>query len=165
MHSLINDYAAGLLGLTNLHACRCTSRRIGITRKISRTRSALKTWLNPWSSRCDRSTQHGKSNHCRNPFRLLPRTSEFWNHTLDGLAVLGAPSLFRVYRLQRLVPELVVVADSFHLKPLIRIIQSADRYQVLGLNRREIKLYRGESRCSRRDRAGSKMYRALSPRR
>jgi hypothetical protein len=44
---------------------------------------------------------------------------------------------------QRPVPELVVVADSFHVKPLMRILQSADRYQVLGLNRREIKLYQG----------------------
>jgi hypothetical protein len=37
----------------------------------------------------------------------------------------------------------MVVADTFHIKPLIRILQSADRYQVLGLNRREIKLYEG----------------------
>jgi len=59
------------------------------------------------------------------------------------LAVLAAPGLFRVYRLQRPVPELVVVADSFHTKPLMRILQSADRYQVLGLNRQEIKLFEG----------------------
>jgi Bacterial archaeo-eukaryotic release factor family 3 len=57
--------------------------------------------------------------------------------------MLGAPEFFRVYRLQRPVPEAVIVADSFHIKPLIRILQSADRYQVLGLNRREIKLFEG----------------------
>jgi hypothetical protein len=59
------------------------------------------------------------------------------------LAVLGASGLFRVYRLQRPLPELVVVADSFHMKPLMRILQSADRYQVLGLNRQQIKLFEG----------------------
>ena len=37
----------------------------------------------------------------------------------------------------------MVVAYSFHIKPLIRIVQSADRYQVLGLNRREVKLFEG----------------------
>jgi hypothetical protein len=37
----------------------------------------------------------------------------------------------------------VVVADSFHTKPLMRIIQSADRDQVLGLSRGEIKLFEG----------------------
>ncbi len=77
------------------------------------------------------------------PFLDLADDHDFWNHVLDGLAVLGAQGIFRVYRLQRPVPELAVAADSFHVKPLMRILQSADRYQVLGLNSREIKLYEG----------------------
>ncbi|MBK5226777.1 MAG: hypothetical protein JJD96_09545 [Thermoleophilia bacterium] len=77
------------------------------------------------------------------PFLALAGDRNFWNHTLDGLAVLGTRGMFRVYRLQRPVAELVVVADSFHTKPLIRILQSADRYQVLGLSRQEIKLFEG----------------------
>jgi len=35
------------------------------------------------------------------PFEALAHDHAFWNHTLDGLAVLGGPSLFRVFRLQR----------------------------------------------------------------
>lgn len=77
------------------------------------------------------------------PFQALADDPSFWNHTLDGLAVLSAGGLFRVYRLQRPVPELAVVADSFHIKPLIRILQSADRYQVLSLNQQEIRLFEG----------------------
>ncbi len=77
------------------------------------------------------------------PFLALANDRDFWNHTLDGLAVLGANGTFRVYKLQRPVAELAVAADSFHTKPLVRILQSADRYQVLGLNRREIKLFEG----------------------
>lgn len=77
------------------------------------------------------------------PFRKLEADRDFWNHTLDGLAVLGASNVFKVYKLQRPVPELAVVADSFHIKPLLRIRQSADRYQVLGLNRKEVKLFEG----------------------
>jgi hypothetical protein len=77
------------------------------------------------------------------PFLALADDRDFWNHTLDGLAVLGAKNIFRVYKLQRSVAELVVVADSFHTKPLIRILQSADRYHVLGLNRQKIKLFEG----------------------
>lgn len=77
------------------------------------------------------------------PFLALADDRDFWNHTLDGLAVLGAKGIFRVYKLQRPVAELVVVADSFHTKPLMRILQSADRYHVLGLNRKEIKLFEG----------------------
>jgi hypothetical protein len=77
------------------------------------------------------------------PFQKLIGDRDFWNHTLDGLAVLGAPGLFRVYRLQRPVPELAIVADSFHLKPLLLILQSADGYYVLGLSRQKITLFEG----------------------
>lgn len=77
------------------------------------------------------------------PFVALADDNDFWNHTLDGLAVLSARSMFRVYKLHRPVAELAVVADSFHSKPLMRILQSADRYHVLGLNRTEIKLFEG----------------------
>jgi hypothetical protein len=77
------------------------------------------------------------------PFNDLALDRDFWNHTQDGLAVLCAPHLFRIYKLQRPVPELAIVADSFHIKPLLRIVQSADRYQILGLNRGAIRLFEG----------------------
>ncbi len=77
------------------------------------------------------------------PFLALADDGDFWNHTLDGLAVLGATGMFRVYRLQRPVPELSIVADIFHTKPLMRILQSDGRYHVLGLSRQEIKLFEG----------------------
>ena len=77
------------------------------------------------------------------PFRALEEDREFWNHTLDGLAVFGSPDSFRAYQLQRTVPELAVVADSLHVKPIVRFVQSADRYQVLCLSRQEAKLYEG----------------------
>jgi hypothetical protein len=77
------------------------------------------------------------------PFEALADDRSFWNHTADGLAVLSAPGLFRVYRLQRPVAELVVVADSFHTKPLMRITQSADRYQILALSRNAFKVFEG----------------------
>lgn len=78
-----------------------------------------------------------------NPFLALADDRNFWKYTLNGLAVLGSRDMFRVYRLQRPVTELAVVADSFHIKPLIRILQSIDRYQILGLCRHEIKLFEG----------------------
>lgn len=76
-------------------------------------------------------------------FHELADDTGFWNHSLDGLAVLGAADVFRVYRLQRPMPELAIVADSFHVKPLLRILQSSDRYQILALNGFEIKLFEG----------------------
>jgi hypothetical protein len=39
------------------------------------------------------------------------------------------------------LPELVVVSESFHLKPLIRLLQFDERFQILALTRNEVKLY------------------------
>ncbi len=77
-------------------------------------------------------------------FHALPDDSDFWNHTLDGLAVLAAPGgFFKVITLQRTVKELAIAADSFHTKPLRRMLQSSDRFQVLALTMTGIKLYEG----------------------
>jgi len=78
------------------------------------------------------------------PFRALAHDRDFWNHTLDGLAVLGAPDFFRVFHLPRPVTELAVVAESFHIKPLWHFLQSVDRYQVLALSRDKIHLFEGD---------------------
>lgn len=77
------------------------------------------------------------------PFEALGRDVDFWNHTLDGLAAFAAPGWFEVIVLPRKVQELTVVADSFHTKPMRRMLQSTDRYHVLGLNQNEIKLFEG----------------------
>jgi hypothetical protein len=76
-------------------------------------------------------------------FQSLARDNRFWNYRTDALAIFSSPERFELYELQRPVRELVVIADSFHSKPLIRILQSADGYQVLCLNRHEAKLYEG----------------------
>jgi hypothetical protein len=77
------------------------------------------------------------------PFHSLGADETFWTHQYDGLAVLATATIFRVYRLQRRVPERAVVADSFHTKPLLRILQSADRFHVLGLSRKRARLFVG----------------------
>jgi hypothetical protein len=76
-------------------------------------------------------------------FRALTDDNAFWTHRLDGLAVLGSPTAFDVFDIPRAVPERVVVADSFHVKPLLRVVQSADRFHVLCLQREEVRLYEG----------------------
>jgi hypothetical protein len=77
------------------------------------------------------------------PLEALAEDHDFWNHTLEGLAVLSAPGLLRVYLLQRPVAAMAVVADSFHTKPLRQYLQSAARYQVLALSRRHVALFEG----------------------
>jgi len=76
-------------------------------------------------------------------FHDLAADGTFWNHTADGMAVFGSPEFFRIVRLQRPVPEIAIVASSFHVKPLLRIAQSADRFQLLCVNRRDVRLFEG----------------------
>ena len=73
----------------------------------------------------------------------LAADEAFWNHTADGLAVFCSPGYFRTVRMQRPLPERVIVGTSFHVKPLLRIEQSADRFQVLAIGRRDARLFEG----------------------
>jgi len=77
------------------------------------------------------------------PFETLASDNEFWKNTSDGLGVLGSPELFEVIRLHVPVEELVIVSDSFHIRPLLRILQSKDRYQLLALTLDSVHLYEG----------------------
>jgi hypothetical protein len=76
-------------------------------------------------------------------FDELADDEGFWLRRTDGLAILACANRFEIFELPRAVRELVMVADSFHVKPLLRIVQSADRYHVLALNRKEVRLYEG----------------------
>src|SRR6516162_382438 len=61
-------------------------------------------------------------------YRALEHNEDFWNHRTDGLAILSSPETFEIFELQRPVQELLVVASNFYTKPLVRVLQSADRY-------------------------------------
>lgn len=78
------------------------------------------------------------------PLNEIAKDNLFWNKSKEGLAVLANEDKCLVYRLPQTVYELAVVADSFHIKPLIRVYQSADRYNLLALNRTSFKLYEGD---------------------
>ena len=75
--------------------------------------------------------------------RALLDDEVFWQHPSEALAVFAAPRFFRNFWLPRQVSERVVVANRFYIKPLLRLAQAADRFQVLALNRERIRLFEG----------------------
>ena len=77
------------------------------------------------------------------PFYELEDDAEFWNNTLDGIAVLGNQTQCVIYNLQETFNEFATVANSFHIKPLIKAFQSLENYQLLGLSRNSFTLYQG----------------------
>lgn len=94
----------------------------------------------------DSLKQQGRGDQAKallKPFQDLMNDPDFWNSNRDGLAVFGAVDYFELFRLQRSVPELAVANDRMHLKPLLRIAQSADRYQILAITLNSVRLFEG----------------------
>ncbi len=74
-------------------------------------------------------------------------TEEFWTRPQEGLALFAdgnGPQGVSEFRLGSSVPELAVVADSFHLRPLFRELQRAGRYYLLRLSQGEVELLAGD---------------------
>lgn len=74
--------------------------------------------------------------------RQLDNTS-FWRGMSEGLAAFVTSTSTRFYRLPLSFDEIVVTGDRLHLKPLFPLIASNNRYYVLALGRRDVRLYQG----------------------
>ena len=59
------------------------------------------------------------------------------------LAVFVKPGLTRVHRLLHTTPAAAVLAETFHIKPLIRHAQAMRRYRVLCVSRHNVALFEG----------------------
>ena len=78
------------------------------------------------------------------PIAAIPSV-EFWRHQADGLAILRSADVLEEFRLPLRVPELVVVADSFHVRPLIRSLNLSERYFVLAISQNAVQLFEGST--------------------
>ena len=77
------------------------------------------------------------------PFHRLDADATFWQHTLDGLAVLSSDGKAEVFRVQQPFQPLALSTDRFHTMPLLRAASSIERFDVLALSSREAKIYEG----------------------
>lgn len=77
------------------------------------------------------------------PFHDIDRDERFWNQRRAGIAMFRAPGVFITQHLDRSVPEVAIVADSFHVKPLFRLLQTAEEYHVLCLTKESAQLFVG----------------------
>ncbi len=72
-------------------------------------------------------------------------TPAFWQEHGDGLAIFHSRDHTACYRLPMRVPEKIVAADSFHIRPLIRFLQSNQRYYLLSLSLNYVRLFKGSA--------------------
>jgi hypothetical protein len=77
------------------------------------------------------------------PLAAFLGDSHFWQHQADGLAVFRASDFVRAYRLPVTVPELAVVAETFHLKPLLPLLSEDGGFHVLAISQNSVRLFRG----------------------
>lgn len=76
------------------------------------------------------------------PVRELD-TDDFWQHQSDSLAIFRSPHQFRYYCLPLAFPELTVVTDRFHLKPLLPLLSGDGKFYILALSQNQIRLFQG----------------------
>jgi Bacterial archaeo-eukaryotic release factor family 7 len=67
----------------------------------------------------------------------------FWRHQREGLAIFLSTEIAVHYRLPLGFEELVVVADRFHVKPLLSLLSGDGRFYVLALSQNEARLLEG----------------------
>jgi hypothetical protein len=69
--------------------------------------------------------------------------SGFWRRQSDGLALFVAADTFQTYRLPLPFSELVVIADRFHVKPLLPFFASDGHFYILALSQNQVRLLEG----------------------
>jgi Bacterial archaeo-eukaryotic release factor family 7 len=77
------------------------------------------------------------------PLRGLLDDRLFWQYQSDGLALFSRPGWWRSFRVPLHLPELAVVADRFHISPLLPLLTGDGHFFVLTLSQNQIRLLEG----------------------
>jgi len=77
------------------------------------------------------------------PTQGLPGNVLFWRRQSDGLALFLAVDLFRCFCLPEAFDELIMVADRFHIKPLLPLLGGDKRFYILALSQKENRILEG----------------------
>ncbi|MCK5447451.1 MAG: hypothetical protein KAI98_00535 [Gemmatimonadetes bacterium] len=77
------------------------------------------------------------------PLEALIGDQDFWRHQADGLALFASRDFGRLYRLPVQMPDMVVVGPTFHTRPLIEFLQAPERFWVLSVAQKEVRMWEG----------------------
>jgi hypothetical protein len=73
------------------------------------------------------------------PVEQLLADRVFWKHQSDGLALFLSEELFHYYRVPIAFKELLVVADRFHIKPLLPLLAGRIRFYILAISQNQVR--------------------------
>jgi len=74
------------------------------------------------------------------PVQALVKNNPFWRQQSSGLAIFLCPDIFRYYRLPGDFQPSVVLAERFHVKPLLPLFNTVGRFYVLALSQKDIRV-------------------------
>ena len=77
------------------------------------------------------------------PAQALLDDPPFWQNVSQGLAVFISPEIVRPYRLPIPVPEQVIVAERFHIRPMLPWLTGDGRFYILALSQKNVRLLQG----------------------
>jgi hypothetical protein len=77
------------------------------------------------------------------PAQALLEDGFFWQHQRDGLAVFIAPDDFHFYRVPFTLEELLIIAGSYYVKPVLPLFTNNGHYYILAISQDEIRLFEG----------------------
>ncbi len=77
------------------------------------------------------------------PVKKLLENNIFWQNQGDGFALFLSPETFRYYMLPLPFKEITVVADRFHIKPLLPLFSGGGRFYLLALSQNKVRFFLG----------------------
>lgn len=77
------------------------------------------------------------------PAQDLIDNVEFWRHQSDGLAIFLGQGVTHIFRLPIAFDTLLVVADNFHVKPLLSLLTNDGTFYVLAVSQNTVRVLRG----------------------
>ena len=87
----------------------------------------------------------GQADEMLEKARATVGKAPFWQNSRDGLACFVAEGTTRFVRLDGECPTLNVVADDFHLRPLLLAAARDGEFYVLAITRDHVSLFKGDS--------------------
>lgn len=77
------------------------------------------------------------------PAEDLIDDADFWQHQSDGLAAFLSDDSLRTYRLPSKFEELLVIAKSYHIKPLLPLLNENGQFYILAISLNKIRMFLG----------------------
>lgn len=107
-----------------------------LRKQLSNVIESTKTYLKPVLS-------DGEINKFISPLNKLYNDHNLLMGFKDNIGIFRTKNTFRILNIASKVENLCVVSTTFHIKPLLKWLQSDRDFLLLGLNKNTISLYRG----------------------